>query len=181
MPLAGAPGVGAASYEPRAMEGTVLHRVVREHFETCRAEIAARTDGGGLPQFVEREFRDFLSCGVLSRGFARVRCDGCAFERLVPFSCKRRGFCPSRGGRRMAERAAHLVDAVLPHVPVRQWVLTLPYRLHEVCRAVLAVYVRAVLGFYRRRAPQRHARRAQRGRDGHPALRRWSSAECSFP
>ena len=162
MPLAGAPGVGAASYEPRAMEGTVLHRVVRENFETFRAEIAARTDGGGLPQFVEREFRDFLTCGVLSRGFARVRCEGCAFERLVPFSCKRRGFCPSCGGRRMAELAAHLVDAVLPHVPVRQWVLTLPYRLryllawnHQLCRAVLAVHVRAVLGFYRRRARRR--------------------------
>jgi len=70
MPLAGAPPVGAASYEPRAMEGTVLHRVVREHFETFRAEIVARTDGGGLPQFVEREFREFLTCGVLSRGFA---------------------------------------------------------------------------------------------------------------
>src|SRR5207302_8281664 len=27
-------------------------------------------------------------------GFARVRCENCAFERLVPFSCKRRGFCP---------------------------------------------------------------------------------------
>ena len=65
------------------MEGTVLHRVVRENFETFRAEIAARTDGGGLPQFVEREFRDFLTCGALSRGFARVRCEGCAFERLV--------------------------------------------------------------------------------------------------
>jgi len=64
--------VGAASYQPRAMEGTVLHRVVREHFETFRAEIAARTDGGGLPRFVEREFREFLTCGVLSRGFARV-------------------------------------------------------------------------------------------------------------
>jgi len=44
--------VGAASYQPRAMEGTVLHRVVREHFETFRAEIAAHTDGGGLPRFV---------------------------------------------------------------------------------------------------------------------------------
>jgi hypothetical protein len=29
----------------------------------------------------------------------------------------------------MTERAAHLVDAVLPRVPVRQWVLTVPYRL----------------------------------------------------
>src|SRR5881628_2181427 len=62
----------------------------------------------------------------------------------------------------MAELAAHLVDAVLPHVPVRQWVLTLPYRLryllawnHKLCRAVLAVHVRAVLGFYRRRARRR--------------------------
>src|SRR5437899_2477865 len=63
------------------------------------------------------------------------------------------------GGRRMAEQAAYLVDHVLPHVPVRQWVLTLPYRLryllawnHTLCRAVLGVAVRAVLGFYRRRA-----------------------------
>ncbi len=151
-----------ATYQPRTAEGTVLHRVVREHFETFRAEIAARSDGGGLPPFVEREFTEFLTCGVLSRGFARVRCEGWAFERLVPFSCKRRGFCPSCGGRRMAELAAHLVDAVLPHVPVRQWVLTLPYRLryllaynHALCRAVLAVHVRAVLGFYRRRARRR--------------------------
>jgi hypothetical protein len=42
----------------------------------------------------------------------------------------------------MVERAAHLVDAVLPDVPVRQWVLTLPLRLryrlawdHDLCRA----------------------------------------------
>src|SRR5439155_103183 len=126
------------------------------------------SDGGGLPRFVEREFREFLTCGALSRGFARVRCESCAFERLVPFSCKRRGFCPSCGGRRMAEQAAHLVDHVLPHVPVRQWVLTLPHRLryllaynHALCRAVLGVAARAVLGFYRRRA-----RRTRDGRSG---------------
>jgi hypothetical protein len=29
----------------------------------------------------------------------------------------------------MTERAAHAVDAVFPHVPVRQWVLTLPHWL----------------------------------------------------
>jgi len=61
------------------MKGTVLHRVIREHLETFRAETAARSDGGGLPQFMEREFREFLTCGVLSRGFARVRCEGSAF------------------------------------------------------------------------------------------------------
>src|SRR5439155_16476084 len=119
--LAGASTVGVATYQPRAAEGTVLHRVVRENLETFLREAAERTDGGGLPRFVEREFREFLTCGALGRGFARVRCENCAFERLVPFSCKRRGFCPSCGGRRMAEQAAHLVDHVLPHVPVRQW------------------------------------------------------------
>jgi hypothetical protein len=51
---------------------------------------------------------------------------------LVPFSCKGRGFCPSCGGRRMAERAAHLIDHVFSDVPVRPWVLSLPYRLRYV-------------------------------------------------
>lgn len=49
------------------------------------------------------------SCGVLSHGFARVRCGDCAYERLVPFSCKGRAVCTSCGGRRMMERASHLV------------------------------------------------------------------------
>jgi len=148
------PGV----YEPRSAAGTVLHQVVRTHLERFLAETAAATDGVGVPRFIEREFRDFLDCGALGRGFARVRCDACRFERLVPFSCKGRAVCPSCGGRRMAEQAAHLVDDVLPFVPVRQWVLTVPHRLryrlafdHALCRAVLGVFIRAVLGWYRRR------------------------------
>jgi len=117
------PGV----YEPRATAEAVLHQVVRAHIDRFLSETAAATDGTGLPRFIEREFRDFLGCGQLERGFARVRCDACRFERLVPFSCKARAICPSCGGRHMAEQAAHLVDAVLPWVPVRQWVLTSPH------------------------------------------------------
>jgi hypothetical protein len=134
-------------YPPRAAEREVLHTIVPEHLETFLREAAHRSGGAGLPHFVEQEFRDFLTCGVLAHGFARVRCGTCAFERLVPFSCKGRGFCPSCRGRRMAERAAHLVGEVLPRVPVRPWVLRLPHRLryllarnHALCRAVLGVY-----------------------------------------
>src|SRR5439155_4622962 len=155
-------GCIAPVYRPRDAEHTVLHQVVAEHLEAFLGAMAEAGDGAGLPQFVEREFREFLLCGVFEAGVARFQCEGCAFERLVPFSCKGRGFCPSCGGRRMTERAAHLVDEVLPHVPVRQWVLTVPHRLryllawdHKLCRAVLAVYVRALLGFERRRARQR--------------------------
>ena len=54
----------------------------------------------------------------------------------------------------MTECAARLVDEMLPRVPVRQWVLSLPYRLryllawdHALARAVLGVLVRVLLGF----------------------------------
>jgi hypothetical protein len=48
---------------------------------------------------------------------------------VVAFSCKARAVCPSCLGRRMSEGAANLVDHVLPDVPIRQFVLTLPIPL----------------------------------------------------
>jgi hypothetical protein len=65
----------AAAYEPRTTAGTVLQQVVRTHLERFLAEVAAATDEAGVPRFIEREFRAFLSCGSLSRGFARVHRD----------------------------------------------------------------------------------------------------------
>ena len=85
--LAVRPAVLPGIYEPRSAAGTVLHHVVRTHLDRFLEETAAPTDGAGVPGFVAREFRAFLGCGDIRRGFARVRCDGCAFERLVPFSC----------------------------------------------------------------------------------------------
>src|SRR2546427_9008335 len=79
--------------------------------------------------FVEREMRAYLSCGVLACGFLRLKCESCGKDRLLPLSCKGRSVCPSCCGRRMADTAAHLVDSVFPHVPVRQWVLSLPFAL----------------------------------------------------
>ena len=70
----------------------------------------------------------------------------------------------------MTERAAHLVDAVLPRVPVRQWVLTVPYRLryqmawnHGLSRAVLGVYTRVLLDVYARGARERGIEGGQTG------------------
>ncbi len=148
----------------------MLHRVVREHLQTFLWELDRREHERGAPLFVKREFQRFVRCGVLAHGFARSRCTGCGTDRLVAFSCKGRGFCPSCGRRRMTERAAHLVDHVLPRAPVRQWVLSLPFELryrlawdHCLCRAVLAVYTRALQGFYRKRTK---ASRHRGGRTG---------------
>src|SRR5438128_7942932 len=61
------------------------------------------------------------------------------------------GMCPSCGGRRMAETAAHLVDRVPPHVPMRQWVLSVPHGLRhrmaydaELLSPVMRIFSRVV-------------------------------------
>jgi len=150
-------------YERRRPEETVLHCLVREHLETFLAQVEART-GTGLPEFVKDEFEAFLECGILAHGFLRVRCADCAHEKLVAFSCKRRGFCPSCGARRMAQSAAHLVDEVIPRVPVRQWVLSLPIPLRILFAAhpglltpVLRIIHRVIAGFLLKQAGLKRA------------------------
>ena len=145
-----------ASYRRREPEKGTLHRVLAEHLETFLDRANPGGMGPHLPRFVERELRSYLKCGLLCHGFARVRCTGCGHDLLVAFSCKGRGFCPSCGGRRMAETAAKLVDRVIPEVPVRQWVLSMPWRLRfllasdpQLCQVVRRSFLRAVFRFYR--------------------------------
>ena len=103
-------------------EKTLLYQLVSKHYPVFRQQLAE--EGRILPGYVQREFEDYLKCGRLEHGFLQVRCEKCHEERLVAFSCKRRGFCPSCGARRIAESATLLVDQVFPHQPVRQWVLS---------------------------------------------------------
>ena len=146
----------------------MLHRVVRSEWRTFEAGIA----GGerAVPGFCAREVAAFLRCGVLAHGLARVRCGACGRDDVVAFSCKGRGFCPSCGTRRMVDTAAWLVDRVLPEVPVRQWVLSLPYRVRllcaydpDACAAVRKALVRAVSGYYERAARRRGKPRPRAG------------------
>ncbi len=155
-----------ADYERHEPEKTLLHEVVREQLEGFLASSVHRDQAP--PRFVEQELRSFLRCGVLAHGFLRLHCDDCGHDRLVAFSCKRRGFCPSCGGRRMADTAAHLVNRVLPEAPVRQWVLTLPYPLRYRCAydakltsAVLRAFIRALFAELRRRVQRQWGVRAE--------------------
>ncbi len=148
---------GPRSYRRRTPETDPLYRVMAGHLETFPER--TRASDRLLPAYVERELRAYLECGMLSFGFLRVRCQDCGQSRVVAFSCKKRGFCPSCTGRRMADTAAALTDEVLPEVPVRQWVLSLPYEIRfrpawdgDLLSAVLAVFLRVVYGWYRRRA-----------------------------
>jgi hypothetical protein len=117
------------TYESRDPSRTALYQVIAEHLETFLASLAADPEAKGLPAYVQREFYDYLQCGILAHGFLRMGCDTCKKEVLLAFSCKRRGFCPSCAGRRMAQTAAHLVECVIPWVPTRQWVVSVPIPL----------------------------------------------------
>jgi len=112
-------------------EETVLHQVLSLHFEEFveRAE-----EAGGLPDFVLKEVREYLRCGLLEHGLLHCRCQRCGHDEVCAFSCKRRGFCSSCLSRRMTDTALNLVEQVLPTgVPVRQWVCSLPWRLRVLC------------------------------------------------
>jgi hypothetical protein len=119
---------GGNRYVRHEPEATALHRLVKAHLESFVRFAAARS-GRALPRYVVEEFRAYLRCGVLAHGFARARCEGCGHDLFVAFSCKLRGVCPSCGGRRMSATAADVVDRVLPEVPLRQWVLSVPFAL----------------------------------------------------
>ncbi len=54
------------------------HQVIREHLESFLCAAAEAGEGAGLPRFVEREFREVLTCGAFEGGFARFQCEGCA-------------------------------------------------------------------------------------------------------
>jgi hypothetical protein len=58
-------------------------------------------------------------------------------KTVIAYSCKGRGVCPAcspgisfgHNARRMVGTATHLADHVMPRLPVRQWVLSVPKRL----------------------------------------------------
>jgi hypothetical protein len=147
-------------YERHRPEVTLLFRTVQNHWRDFLSEI--KTGGGELPAFVTDEVEAFLRCGIPAHGFVRLRCGDCGHSRIVAFSCKRRGFCPSCLGRRMSDTAAFCVDHIFPRVPVRQYVLTVPYHLRYqmayapgLASRILGIFIHSITSDLRRRARKR--------------------------
>ena len=148
----------AAEYERHHPEDTALHRIVREHLEEFLRG-SQEESGRPLPRFVERAFRGYLACGLPSAGFTRLVCAGCERESILAFSCKTRLLCPSCAARHMGDGAAHFLDRVLPDVPYRQVVVSLPYEVRgllafrpKVGGAAVRLIDDAVLAWQRQRS-----------------------------
>jgi hypothetical protein len=138
-------------YKPRCPEFTPCYQVVSRHLGTFLAE--RDRDRQSLPLHITNEFEAYLRCGIPAYGFLRMTCEGCDQEKVVAFSCKKRGWCPSCCAKRQTEAADHLVDDVLPLVPYRQMVLSFPIPLRywmQASRKLFAKVHRVVIHEMRR-------------------------------
>ncbi len=172
-----------AAYTPRDPSTTVLYQVVADHLETFLAAIDDDPTAKGLPQFVKDEFYAYLQCGILAHGFLRLGCDSCPHKMLPAFSGKRRGFCPSCAGRRMAQTAAHPVEQVIPRVGTRQWVVSVPIALRywmiaskELTTTVHTIMRRTISQYYINEAVKQGIDRKQAQAGSVTFLQRFGSA-----
>jgi len=103
-----------------------LWRILADHLDGFLQHYGERHrfSHGPLAPHVEKVLNRFLFCGDPNQGLTMLRCDKCRTVLAVPFSCKTR-ICPSCVTRRGEDLAAGLTQ-VLPRVPYRHIVVTLP-------------------------------------------------------
>jgi hypothetical protein len=92
-------------YKPRNPRKSQYYKCVEDNFEELERvwdEVYQGKYGYWRP-YVQDVIYKYLDCGDLQFGFSRVKCEECNEEYLLPFSCKRRYFCPSCHQRRVVE------------------------------------------------------------------------------
>ncbi len=132
---AAAPADGVRVHQPRRLRASPLYRLLNRHFRELSLVWDERFASayGDWRAIIPKVVDQFLACGLLEHGFARIRCDACAHEYLLAFSCKSRYFCPSCHAKRIARWSLWLDETLLAPVPHRQVVLTIPKRLRAYC------------------------------------------------
>jgi ribosomal protein S27E len=121
----------AGIYRQRHPERTVFYRVLFHYFDEFVAEYENRFEReyGYFRSVIQEVVEKYLDCGNPKSGFARIRCPDCGTERLLSFSCKVRGFCPSCHSKRREEWGEWMREKLLLDVPHRQVVFTIPKML----------------------------------------------------
>jgi hypothetical protein len=121
----------AGIYQQRHPENTVFYRVFFYYFEQFLREYEDRFEKeyGYFRPVIQDVVEKYLDCGNPMCGFARIRCPDCGEERLLMFSCKTRGFCPSCHAKRREEWGEWMREELLLDGPHRQVVFTIPKML----------------------------------------------------
>ncbi|MDB4657708.1 transposase zinc-binding domain-containing protein, partial [Verrucomicrobiales bacterium] len=123
-------------YHPRRPRASPLWQIIHQGWDQFQTNYEAdhRKTHGPLRtdtiQIVEKYYR----CGDLAQGFTRLHCPECGHEKLLAFTCKTRGFCPSCHQRRALETADWIAKDITFNVPHRMYVVTIPRVLRAIFR-----------------------------------------------
>jgi len=118
-------------FTPRSPTETSLYRIVyqeRENLEYCWDELFEHVYGP-LKSYVLKALDAYLDCGIFRHGCARLCCEQCGHSELLAFSCKTRNLCPSCDAKRAAIFAENVHQNILPNLPIRHLVWTIPKML----------------------------------------------------
>ncbi|KAA3593402.1 MAG: transposase [Candidatus Scalindua sp. AMX11] len=118
-------------YHPRNPQDSPLWKMLDDHYDSFEQGYDERFEKpfGFFRSIISEVVHDYLSCGDLKNGFARIRCNDCSEEYLLAFSCKSRWFCPSCHAKKVIQFGESLRDNILYPIPHRQYVFTIPIML----------------------------------------------------
>ncbi|MCB2182707.1 MAG: transposase zinc-binding domain-containing protein [Desulfobulbaceae bacterium] len=123
----------AEHYHPRTPEDSSLWKLLSEHFAGFVQEYDRKfsKEYGFYRPVITDVVNDYLKCGDLKQGFARVRCPECHHEFLLAFSCRGRWFCPTCHAKKVVQFGELLRENILYPVPHRQYVFSIPIILRK--------------------------------------------------
>jgi len=115
-------------YKCRKPQYSPYYQCIEDNYEIFERvyERKYQTKYGYFRSIVSKVIYQYLDCGILHNGFARVKCRACNHEYLLAFSCKRRHFCPSCHAKRVVEFGEFACSNVLKNVPHRHFVFSIP-------------------------------------------------------
>jgi len=120
--------INTKEYKRRKPEYSPYYQCIEDYYEEFKRSYDRNFSRkyGYLKPHIEKVIYQYLDCGILHNGFARVKCKTCNHEYLLAFSCKRRHFCPSCHAKRCVEFGEWLCSSILKKVPHRHFVFSIP-------------------------------------------------------
>jgi len=123
-------------YRPRRPKESPLWQCLSRHFDTFLEVYEERYQPryGFLRPIIPEVVNKFFVCADLKQGFARIRCDHCKHEFILPYSCRQRYFCPSCHQKKVQLFGELLTETILYPVPHRHLTLGIPKMLRPYFR-----------------------------------------------
>ncbi len=123
--------IDAKVYHPRKPENSPLWKLLNDYYHSFERHYEEKFEKhyGFFRSVISEVVNEYLRCGDLKEGFARVRCPDCGHEYLLAFSCKGRWFCPCCHAKKVIQFGELLKNTILYPIPHRQYVFSIPIML----------------------------------------------------